>query len=283
MGIESLGFAAGWFSQNKSVQERLDQVASAHTDVLNSIANLNIQLAELKEFNSMHDAVHDAPEQDGDDIMTDVVREEGEIFALEQMLGEKRQLLNQMQTELDGLMELQESEQTDQEVIELDEDPEMEAETAQKRLELERQIREQRRQEEEQIAAYEELVRESNELAASQQDSEPTSEDSSPHYHEIVRLWDRAAGQLIAICADTTAPEFDPPRTINVILAARSLQLIIEAGGVIPLQDLKDQISAEAAERGESETLGVQAVYSLVASHLIQIDRSQKSNLVSFT
>jgi hypothetical protein len=41
----------------------------------------------------MHDAAHDAPEQDGDDIMTDVVREEGEIFALEQMLGEKRQLV----------------------------------------------------------------------------------------------------------------------------------------------------------------------------------------------
>jgi hypothetical protein len=44
--------------------------------------------------------------------------------------------LNQMQTELDGLMVLQESEQTDQEVIELDEDPELEAETAQKRLEV---------------------------------------------------------------------------------------------------------------------------------------------------
>lgn len=91
------------------------------------------------------------------------------------------------------------------------------------------------------------------------------------------------SAQLIAICADTTAPEFDPPRTINVILAARTLQLIMEAGGIIPLQDLKDQISRESVERGENETLGVQAVYSLVASHLIQIDRSQKANPVSFT
>ena len=39
--------------------------------------------------------------------------------------------------------------------------------------------------------------------------------------------------------------------------------------------------SKEAAERGSAEALGVQAVYSLVASHLIQIDRSQKSNMVS--
>jgi hypothetical protein len=91
------------------------------------------------------------------------------------------------------------------------------------------------------------------------------------------------SAQLIAICADGTAPEFDPPRTITVILAARTLQLIMEADGVIPLQDLKERISREAVERGESDTLGIQAVYSLVASHLIQIDRSQKANLVSFT
>jgi hypothetical protein len=59
--------------------------------------------------------------------------------------------------------------------------------------------------------------------------------------------------------------------------------MIRESGGTIPLQDLKDHISKEAAERGSPETLGVQAVYSLVASHLIQIDRSQKSNMVSLS
>ncbi|KAK3814410.1 MAG: hypothetical protein J3Q66DRAFT_346420 [Benniella sp.] len=316
--------------QNKSVQDQLDQVASAHVDVLGSIANLNAQLAELRESNSTND-VHDTPEQDGDDIMTDIVREEGEIFALEQMLGEKRQLLNQMQTELDGLMELQDSELMDQETTAMDEDPDLEAELAQKKLEIEQldqQIREQRRQEEEQTVMYEELLRECNALATSQQDSEVVTEkDSSPSFNEIVRLWNKASeqngdtalqpkgaqeaylklerlldnlercqrhivnldvlqqmsAQLIAICADGTAPEFDPPRTINVILAARTLQLIMEADGVIPLQDLKERISREAVERGESDTLGIQAVYSLVASHLIQIDRSQKANLVSFT
>jgi len=57
--------------------------------------------------------------------------------------------------------------------------------------------------------------------------------------------------------------------------------MIQESGGVIPLQDLKDRISKEAVDRGSAETLGVQAVYSLVASHLISIDRSQKANMVS--
>jgi hypothetical protein len=35
--------------------------------------------------------------------MTDIVREEGEIFALEQMLGEKRQLVSTPPTALSSL------------------------------------------------------------------------------------------------------------------------------------------------------------------------------------
>ncbi|KAF9982316.1 hypothetical protein BGZ65_003000 [Modicella reniformis] len=315
--------------QNKSVQARLEQIASAHVDVLNSIANLNTQLTELKESNSVNE-IRDAKTQDGD-LMPDILREEREIFALEQMLGEKRQLLHQMQIELDGLIEHPESELVNQETNEMEEDPELEAETVQKKLEIERldrQIQEQRQQEEEQLTIYEELLRESNELSASQQDSETVQEDdSSFNFNEIVRLWNKAKDQngdtkiqakgiqeaylklerlldnlercqrhivnldmlqqisiqLVANCADPTVPEFDPPRTINVILTARTLQLIMEAGGSIPLQELKDQIGKEAVERGESEQLGIQALYTLVASYLIQIDRSQKPNLVSFT
>lgn len=49
------------------------------------------------------------------------------------------------------------------------------------------------------------------------------------------------------------------------------------------LQELKERVGLEAEARGETDSLGVQAVYGLVACHLIHIDRSTKTNLVTFT
>ncbi|KAF8924681.1 hypothetical protein EDD21DRAFT_392329 [Dissophora ornata] len=315
--------------QNPDAEARLRQINSAHGDVLSSIAKLTTQLAELEESNSASETQEPVREVH-DEVMTDIIREEGEIFALEQLLSEKRQLVNRMQQELDGLMNLPESELMEQDTTVVEEDPELEAETTRKKLEivyLDQRIQEHRQQEEEQNAVYESLLRENEELEAQQQNVETnTEEDSSPSFDEIVRLWNRVEEQhgdttiepksikeaylklerlldnlercqhhivnldvlqqisstLIDNCAEPTAPEFDPPRTHTVILKARALQLIVETGGSIPLQDLKDQISKEAVEQGATQELGVQAVYSLVASYLIRIDRTTKSSIVSF-
>ncbi|KAG0203835.1 hypothetical protein BGX28_004040 [Mortierella sp. GBA30] len=315
--------------QNKDVQGRLDQIATAHEDVLSSIAQHTTKLAELEESNSTGD-IQEPVRQEGDEVMTDIVREEGEIFALEQILSEKRQLLNDMQKELDALADIPEASFMDQDNAMEEENTEVDEEMEEKMAEVERleqTIQEQRKQEEEQIALYEELLRENDELSAIQQETETISEeDSSPHFEELRRLLQKAieqngdaavtprgikeavlklqrlldclersqrliinidvlhqvASTLIDSCANPDTPvEFDPPRKIDTLLAARALQLISEAGGLIPLPDLKDQIGHEALERGATESLGVQAVYSLVASHLIEIDRSKNPNLVS--
>ncbi|KAF9094009.1 hypothetical protein BGX23_002634 [Mortierella sp. AD031] len=325
-----LATALNEICQDKAVQERLDEVAAAHEDVLSSIGQLSTTLVELQEANASNEVQETTttPHQEGDEIITDIMREEGEIFALEQLLSEKRQLLNSMQRELDGLANIPD-EFMDQDEPANDEDMEMEAEAASKKLEieyLEGEIQEQKQREQEQIALYERLMRESDELSSSQEGAGDKEEEiSSPTFEEIVHLWEKASQQngdskvdveglkeayhrlvrlldgvarcqrhivnmdilqqissnIIDGCADPSTPEFDPPSTISVILAARTLQMIRESGGVIPLQDLKDHISKEAVERGSAETLGVQAVYSLVASHLIEIDRSQKPNMVS--
>lgn len=329
-----LATALNEICQNKAVQARLDEVADAHEDVQASISQLSATLAELQEANSSED-IQEAPRQEGGEIMTDIMREEGEIFALEQLLSEKRQLLSSMQRELDGLTDIPDEEFMDQddqdERGEANDDiMEVEAEAASKKLEieyLENEIQEQKQREQEQIALYERLMRESDELSSSQQGNAGVSEEeqTSPIFEEIMHLWEKASQQdgdakvdvegikeayhrlvrlldgvarcqrhivnmdilqqissnIIDGCADPSTSENDPPSSISVILAARTLQMIRESGGSIPLQDLKDHISKEAAERGSAEGLGVQAVYSLVASHLIQIDRSQKSNMVS--
>ncbi|KAF9134378.1 hypothetical protein BGW39_007256 [Mortierella sp. 14UC] len=330
-----LATALNEICQNKTVQARLDEVADAHVDVLSSISQLSATLAELQEANSSEE-IQEAPRQEGGEIMTDIMREEGEIFALEQLLSEKRQLLNSMQRELDELTDVPDEAFMDQDqdarAEANDEDMEVEAEAASKKLEieyLENEIQEQKQREQEQIAFYERLMRESDELSSSQQGAVGKSEEeiSSPIFEEIVHLWEKASQQngdakvdveglkeayhrlvrlldgvarcqrhivnmdilqqigsnIIDGCADASTAEFDPPSTISVILAARTLQMIRESGGSIPLQDLKDNISKEAVERGSAETLGVQAVYSLVASHLINIDRSEKLNMVSLS
>ncbi|KAF9360730.1 hypothetical protein BGX26_008013 [Mortierella sp. AD094] len=185
--------------QNNEIQKQLDQVVGAHEDVLSSIAQLSARLAALEESNSANGTTQEPVSQEGDEIIVDIVREEGEIFALEQLLSEKRQLLNQMQKELDDLVDFPNSDLMDQDKTFVEDDPELEAETAAKRIEIEhldQRIQEQRRREEEQIAIYEELLRENNELVSMQHDAEANAEeDSSPHFDEIVRLWQKAADQ----------------------------------------------------------------------------------------
>ncbi|KAF9174269.1 hypothetical protein BGX20_000253 [Mortierella sp. AD010] len=309
--------------QDSTIQAQLDQVGGAHQDVLSSIATLSARLAELEESNSANETTQEPVSQEGDEIMADIVREEGEIFALEQILSEKRQLLNQMQKELDELADFTDGDFMDQDKTFVEDDPELEAETAAKKIEksditLPQYI----------AAIYEELLRENNELISMQHDAEANAkEDSSPHFDEILRLCQKAADQngdatvepkgikeaylklerlldglersqrhivnldvlqqisttLINSCAGPTAPEFDPQRTDTVFLTARALQVIIAAGGSVSLTSLKDQISKEAVERGATSELGVQVVYKLVASYLIHIDRSKTPNLVSFT
>ncbi|KAF9109488.1 hypothetical protein BGX27_007566 [Mortierella sp. AM989] len=325
-----LASALNEICQNSEIQRQLDQIVVAHEDVVSSIANLSATLAALEESN-LAGETQEPVRQEGDEIMVDIVREEGEIFALEQLLSEKRNLLSQMQKELDDLATLPSAEMMDQDRTIVEEDPGLEAETAAKKIEidnLDQRIQEQRRREEEQIAIYEELLRENNELTSMQHDAEAnTEEDSSPYFNEITRLWQKAADQdgdtvvepkgireaylklerlldglersqrhivnldvlhqlsstLIDNCADPMAPEFDPPRTDSDFLTARALQVIIKEGGSVSLTHLKDQISKEAVERGATSDLGIQVVYKLVASYLIQIDRSKTPNLVSFT
>ncbi|KAF9576968.1 hypothetical protein EC968_000093 [Mortierella alpina] len=313
--------------QNKDVQVRFDQIATAHADVLLSISKLTTKLAELEESNSTEDAQEPA-RQEGDEVMVDIVREEGEIFALEQILSEKRQLLNDMQKELDALADIPETSFMDRD-MEVEESTEIDEEIEAKKAQIEhldQMIQEQRKQEEDHIALYEDLLRESDELSAMEQETQTVlEEDSSTHFEEVQRLLlkvmeqngdtvitpkgikeaalklqrlldclersqqliitidvlHQVASTLIDSCANPDTPEFDPPRTLDTLLSARVLQLISEAEGVIPFPDLKDQIGQEALERGATESLGVQAVYSLVASHLIEIDRSKNPNLVS--
>lgn len=61
---------------------------------MNSLAQLNASIAEVEEANRTGDlrsAQNDAQEQE--ELLPDIEREEGEIFALEQILSEKRQLV----------------------------------------------------------------------------------------------------------------------------------------------------------------------------------------------
>ncbi|KAF9923248.1 hypothetical protein FBU30_006675 [Linnemannia zychae] len=263
-----LATALNEICQNKAIEERLSEVASAHVDVLESINQLSATLSELQEANESED-IQESPRQEGDEIMTDIMREEGEIFALEQMLSEKRQLLSSMQKELDGMADI-----PAEEFMDHDHDDQTEV-------------------------SDEEMNEESDIVSKKQEDgnAKVNVEGIKEAYHRLVRLLDGIArcqrhivnmdilqqisSNIIDGCADPAASEFDPPSTISVILAARTLQVIRESGGTIPLQDLKDHISKEAIEHGSAETLGVQAVYGLVASHLIHIDRSQKTNMVS--
>ena len=63
---------------------------------MNSLAQLNVSIAEVEEANrtgGSRNMQSDPPEQD--ELLPDIEREEGEIFALEQILSEKRQLVRE--------------------------------------------------------------------------------------------------------------------------------------------------------------------------------------------
>ncbi|KAF9437188.1 hypothetical protein BGZ76_001702 [Entomortierella beljakovae] len=315
--------------QNNEIQQKLDQVSSAHEDVVSTISQLTERLSALEESNSLNE-IPEPIVQEEDEIMVDIVREEGEIFALERLLSEKRTLLHRMQKELDDLANFPEVEMMDQDKAAAEYDTELESETSAKRIEIEeldKRIQEQKDFEQQQLAAYEDLSRESDELTAILNDAEANAEkNSSPNFDEMLRLWQRASEQdgdtvidpkgtkeaylklerlldglersqrlivnldvlqqmstaIVDSYADLTGPDFDPPRTTRGYLIARTLQAVSVAGS-ISLPDLKDQISGEAVERGESADLGVQVVYLLVASYLMQIDRSKTPNMVSYT
>jgi hypothetical protein len=82
----------------------------------------------------------------------------------------------------------------------------------------------------------------------------------------------------ISSTLSSTNPSIRPnPQTI---LAATVLQLIRDAGGEVPFADLKAYVGQAARLQGFPEQQGTSAVYMLVASHLVMIDRSCKSNLV---
>lgn len=63
---------------------------------MNSLAQLNMSIADVEEANrtgGSRNMQSDPPEQD--ELLPDIEREEGEIFALEQILSEKRQLVRE--------------------------------------------------------------------------------------------------------------------------------------------------------------------------------------------
>ncbi|KAF9328127.1 hypothetical protein BG006_008634 [Podila minutissima] len=296
---------------NDHIQELLHHTDACHEDVMNSLAKLNASIAEVEEANRTGDlrrAQNDAQEQD--ELLPDIEREEGEIFALEQILSEKRQLLSQMQKELDALADMAAS----NEDMYQDPDPEADANNTAQIMEieyLEEKLNQLTRQEQEQHSVFDQLAREREELAAQLQgDAHESEENSSPAFEDILKLWERISNQegdavieprgcreavlkletLLdgyeraqndIIQLDTR--DIDPPLSTTVKLAARTLQLLTEAGGSMALQELKERVGLEAEARGETDSLGVQAVYGLVACHLIHIDRSTKTNLVTFT
>ncbi|KAG0263186.1 hypothetical protein BG011_009189 [Mortierella polycephala] len=310
---------------DKPIQERLKLVTHAYADVLESISKIEAERAELEESKSGRNTQERAPQEDG----PEVIREEGEIFALEQLLSEKQQLLNEMQKELAALAEIQETSFAELDGSFEDDDIDMEELQVREQVDdLERTIQEQRQFEEEQITLFEELSREGDKQVMLRPDTGVTSEDDvDPNYEELDRLLEKVSHEngdtpmepkggkvaylklqralddlercqrliinidvfrqfrsnVIDSCVNPASADMDPTRTIDVVLGARTLQLLFEAGGTIPLQDLKDRISHEAAELGAAESLGVQAIYSLVASHLVQINRSVNPNLVSIS
>ncbi|KAG0224116.1 hypothetical protein BGW41_005242 [Actinomortierella wolfii] len=309
---------------NIDVQDRLQQISAAHVDVLQSINQLTAQRNKLVEENA-RESTPEPLKEDSDDILQDIAREESEIFALEQMVAEKREMLSKIEQEMDGLeQDIERAFKDDNQ----DNDPEPDANiasdhaTLQRINQLDAELAEKKKILEEQMRIY-------NELA--QEESNPEHRRSNigipkeTKFDEVVQFWQKVKSQpgdtildvselaeavpmlrtllenlekaqnhivnidvleqisttLIDSCADPEIPDTELPRTPSIILSARTLQLIREAGGTIPLQDLKKQSGAVAIQLGLEEMMGVQAVYTLMASHLVKIDRSTRMNLVS--
>ncbi|KAG0264468.1 hypothetical protein DFQ27_001205 [Actinomortierella ambigua] len=310
---------------NQDMQDRLQQISAANVDVLQSIANLTAQYRKLQEENA-RETTPEPLKEDGDDILEDITREESEIFALEQMLSEKREMLSNIQRELDELeQDVERSISGDNRDNDSSPDANITSDhaTLQNINQLDLELAEKKKILEEQMRIYNELAQ--DEAGSSERRQSSTGAKKESSFDEIVQLWKDAESQpgdavvdvskfaetipllgsllenlekaqhhiinldvlqqisstLIDSCGDPEIPESELPRTPTTILAARILQMVTAAGGAIPLQDLKKQIGVEAVQFGQDEMMGVQAVYTLMASHLIKIDRSTRMNLVS--
>ncbi|KAF9582335.1 hypothetical protein BGW38_000329 [Lunasporangiospora selenospora] len=189
--------------QRKDVHSRLEEISQAHTDVLASIRQLSTELTELEGANATSDS-QDTPQEENDEISKDILREEGEIFALEQLLGERRELVNQMEKELEELVDMVEKRSSaptggSNDAVMEEADGASETEVAAKRLDMEyldQKIRDQKREETEQIQLYQNLLRERDGLAVLQQEeSVVTAESPSSYFEEIAQLWQRASSQ----------------------------------------------------------------------------------------
>ncbi|KAF9976704.1 hypothetical protein BGZ73_008011 [Actinomortierella ambigua] len=310
---------------NQDMQDRLQQISAANADVLQSIANLTAQYRKIQEENA-RETTPEPLEEDGEDILADIAREESEIFALEQMLSEKRETLSNIQRELKELeQDVERAISTDNQDTDSSPDANITSDhaTLQNINQLDLDLAEKKKVLEEQLRIYNELAQ--SKASSSERRDSSAGAQKATSFDEIVQLWKKAESQpgdavvdvskfaetipllgtllenlekvqhhiinldviqqisstLIDSCADPEIPETELPRKPATILAARILQMITAAGGTISLQDLKKQIGGEAVQLGLDEMMGVQALYTLVASHLVKIDRSTRMNLVS--
>ncbi|GJJ77177.1 hypothetical protein EMPS_09536 [Entomortierella parvispora] len=184
--------------QSREIQGKLSHVTAAHEDVLQSISDLQAKLSELESASgATGDSQENNSNQEGDEIGADITREEGEIFALEQILNEKRQTLRTMEQELNSLTDIADTEHMDQDASSaMEVDSEMEAEIASSKAEIEEMeamLEEQRQREVEQAARLEQLQREYEELEANQLERKEstTEQESDPHFEEFLQLWEK--------------------------------------------------------------------------------------------
>ncbi|KAF9002866.1 hypothetical protein BGZ52_009512, partial [Haplosporangium bisporale] len=181
---------------NDHIQELLTHTEACHEDVMNSLAQLNASIAEAEEANRTGDSRNVQNDLQGqDELLPDIEREEGEIFALEQILSEKRHLLNQMQKELDALADMTASNEN----MDQDPDPEADANNTAQIMEieyLEEKLNQLTRQEQEQHSVFDQLAREREELMAQfQGDTHESEEESSPAFEDIMKFWERVSNQ----------------------------------------------------------------------------------------
>ncbi|CAG8787922.1 11722_t:CDS:2, partial [Acaulospora morrowiae] len=67
-----------------------------------------------------------------------------------------------------------------------------------------------------------------------------------------------------------------PISSQQTILCANILQILHDAGGELPLAELKEKIVQAAREKGWKDSNGINSLYILVANSLVAFDHSQK-------
>ncbi|KAG0338099.1 hypothetical protein BG004_007357 [Podila humilis] len=182
---------------NDMLQEQIGFTQACYDDVTRVIAELSTSIAELEEArtkseSSYSNTTNETSDQ-RDELLPDIEREEGEIFALEQMMSEKRQLLTQMQKELAALADMAASND------DMDLDPEADANNTVQILEieyLEGKLQQLTRQEQEQHALYDALNREREELSSQLHGGrelgaqKEDDEESSHTFEQILNIWE---------------------------------------------------------------------------------------------